>query len=70
MHSRIKDIEKRLNDPAAVLNSFILSWTKYPELSWGLNKDELEKQHVLFMNDDKSNYINKIFDLIDLKFHL
>lgn len=60
-YKRIKDIEKRLNDPNVILNSFILSWTKYPELKWGKSQAELEDQHVLFMTDDKDNYINKLF---------
>ena len=29
-HQRIKDVERRLNDPAVTLNSFILSWTRHP----------------------------------------
>lgn len=31
-HQPIKDVEKRLNDPGVILNSFILSWTMYPQL--------------------------------------
>ena len=31
-HKRIKDVEQRLKDPAVILNSFILSWTRYPQL--------------------------------------
>jgi hypothetical protein len=61
LHLRIKAIEKRLNDPNVVLNSFILSWTKYPQLKWGQTREELEKQHVLFMTDDRDGYIGKLF---------
>ena len=63
-YERIKDIEKRLNDPAVILNSFILSWTKHPHLDWNLTKDELEKKHVLFMTEDPDHYIEKLFDKI------
>lgn len=63
-YERIKDIEKRLNDPAVILNSFILSWTKHPHLDWNLTKDELEKKHVLFMTEDQDHYIEKLFDKI------
>jgi superfamily II DNA or RNA helicase len=65
-HERIKDVEKRLNDPTVVLNSFILSWTKHPQLKWGSTSPELEKKHVLFMTDDKDRYIEKMFDSISL----
>ena len=60
-YKRIKDIEKRLNDPTVVLNSFILSWTRFPQLDWGQSRDELEKMHVLFMNDERDRYIEKLF---------
>jgi hypothetical protein len=60
-YKRIKDIEKRLNDKNVILNSFILSWSRYPELKWGKIQAELEAQNVLFMTDDKDLYINKLF---------
>ena len=58
-HQTIKEIEKRLNDPAVVLNSWILSWTKFWELQWGKTQPELEQMHVLFYKQD-NEYINKI----------
>jgi len=61
LHKGIKDIEKRLNDPDVVLSSFILSWTKYPQLKWGKNRKALEDMHVLFMQDDRDHYIDKLF---------
>jgi len=65
---RIKGIEKRLGDPNVVLNSFILSWTKYAELPWRSHqkKEELEHRHVLFMKDD-DNYMDKMFHLLQTK---
>ena len=60
-HKRIKDVEQRLNDPTVILNSFILSWTRYPQLQWGTTQDELEDRHVLFMTDDRDSYIDKLF---------
>ncbi|QVL36752.1 DEAD/DEAH box helicase family protein [Aminirod propionatiphilus] len=60
-HKRIKDVEQRLNDPTVILNSFILSWTKYPQLKWNDSQDELEERHVLFMTDDRDGYIDKLF---------
>ncbi len=61
LHKRIKDVEKRLNDPDVILNSFILSWTRYPQLKWGNTQSELEDKHVLFMTDDRDHYIDKLF---------
>jgi hypothetical protein len=60
-HTRIKDVEKRLHDPSVILNSFILSWTRYPQLKWDNSQEELENNHVLFMTDDRDRYIDKLF---------
>jgi len=60
-HKRIKDVEKRMNEPSIILNSFILSWSRYPQLKWGNSQAELENQHVLFMTDDRDRYIDKLF---------
>ena len=60
-HKRIKEVEDRLNDPAVILNSFILSWTRYSQLQWGKTQDELEDMHVLFMNEGWEKYISKMF---------
>ncbi len=61
-YKRIKDIESRFANPDIILNSFILSWTKYPQLRWGIPQDEMEANHVLFMTDDRDGYIDKLFD--------
>lgn len=60
-YKRIKSIEHRLNDPNVILNSFILSWTKYAQLKWDNTQPELEDKHVLFMTDDRDRYIDKLF---------
>lgn len=60
-HKRIKDVERRLNDANVILNSFILSWTRFPQLKWDNTQDELEEQHVLFMTDNRDRYISKLF---------
>ena len=59
-HKRIKDVERRLNDPTVILNSFILSWTQYSQLKWDSAQHELEDMHVLFMTDDRDRYIGKL----------
>ncbi|MDA3822791.1 MAG: DEAD/DEAH box helicase family protein [Bacteroidales bacterium] len=52
---------------SAILNSFILSWTKYPQLQWQESREELEDMHVLFMRDDQDNYIDKLFRRLGLE---
>lgn len=64
-HTLIKTIEKRLGDPQVILNSFILSWTRYPQLKWDKCQEELESMHVLFMTDDTDQYIDKLFSTIE-----
>jgi len=59
-HKKIKDVEARLGDPNVVLNSFILSWTRYAQLQWGPTREELERQHVLFMTEDRDGYVEKL----------
>jgi hypothetical protein len=56
----VKALETRLNCQDVTLNSFILSWTRYPELQWGPSQEDLEKQHVFFMTDDRERYIGKL----------
>ena len=63
-HKRIKQIEKRLGDPNVILNSFILSWTNYPQLKWDEEKEDLENQHVLFMEDGWEEYVGKMMGMI------
>ncbi len=60
-HTKIKQVEQRLGDPNVVLNCFVLSWTKHGELQWGLDQQQMEQQHVLFMTEDRKHYISKMF---------
>ncbi|MEW6671828.1 MAG: DEAD/DEAH box helicase family protein [Thermodesulfobacteriota bacterium] len=60
-HKTIKEVEKRLNDSEVILNSFILSWSRFPQLKWDKSQQELEAMNVLFMTDDRDNYIRKLF---------
>ncbi len=63
-YERIKEIEKRLNDPSVILNSFILSMTPFSRLEWGISRENLEKMHVLFMKDEPGQYISKLMGMI------
>lgn len=61
----IKSIEARLADPKIVLNSFIVSPTRYNEIKWigdgeGMTKDQFGEMNVLFQYDDKDTYISKL----------
>jgi len=60
-HERVKQIETRLGDKNIILNSFILSWTKFPQLKWDNTQEELENKNVLFMTNDRDQYIDKLF---------
>lgn len=62
-HTKIKEIEKRLNVNDVILNSFILSWTEYPRLDWGKSQKELEEQHILFMENE---YLKSLFSYLDM----
>ncbi|AEF93526.1 type III restriction protein res subunit [Desulfotomaculum nigrificans CO-1-SRB] len=57
----IKDIEKRLGDPAVVLNSFIISQTPHNQISWwqgDLTEVDFNNQyHVLFPIEGDTSYI-------------
>ncbi len=61
-HKTIKDVEARLGDPNVLLESFIVSWTRHGLLDWGLTREQLRAQHVLFMTEDRETYIASIFE--------
>lgn len=61
----IKSIEEglRVQDPNVMLNSFIISNTRLPEVGWwdgGMTKEQFEERHVLFQQEDKDTYIEKV----------
>ncbi|MBO7330133.1 MAG: DEAD/DEAH box helicase family protein [Lentisphaeria bacterium] len=62
----VKDIQKRLNDPSVVLNSFILSPTALSQLQWGLSEEQMKENHILFQGaEDGEAYISQLFDLLE-----
>ena len=66
-HRRIKNIQRRIDNPYVFLNSFILSWTQFKNLpsSWdGMNQKAIEDLHVLFMHEGWEIYIDKLFSKI------
>ena len=63
--TKIKEIEKELGDPNTVLNSFILSNTRFSDVcNWGLTKSALNDLHVLFQQDDRDSYIADMFSRV------
>ena len=61
-HRTIKAIEDRLGDEDVVLNSFVVTPTRYGQLNWGKTIDELEDMNVLFMVDQADTYVSKIVE--------
>ncbi|WP_417247418.1 DEAD/DEAH box helicase [Celeribacter sp.] len=59
-HQVIKDIQARLGSDDVVLNSFIVTPTRFGKLNWGKTIQELEDMHVLFMDDQRDDYVSKM----------
>ena len=67
-HRTIKDLERQMGDPAVVLNSFIVSSTRVPEVSWwndGMTKEAFEARNVLFQREDRATYIEKLLEKVN-----
>ncbi|GBE13219.1 hypothetical protein BMS3Abin13_01515 [bacterium BMS3Abin13] len=67
-YKTIKSIEDdlRSQDSMITLNSFIVSNTRLPEVGWwdgGMTKEQFEERHVLFQQEDKGTYIEKILQM-------
>jgi hypothetical protein len=74
-YKTIKSMESdlRAQDPKVTLNSFIISNTRLPEVSWwggGMTKELFEDRHVLFMQEDKGTYIEKMLAMATASQHL
>ncbi len=61
-HTIIKEIEHRLADPNVILNSFIVTPTRFAKLNWCKSMDELLDMNVLFMEDQKNRYVQEIIE--------
>ncbi len=65
LYKEIKSYEKKLNDPNLVLESFVLSETKYPDLlNNNLTREELADHHILFMDEGYDTYLAKMLTKI------
>jgi len=66
-YKTIKELEKdpKLFDPDVVLNSFIISPTRFTDIPRQTQSmEEWENRNVLFQVDDKAGYIGKIFRIL------
>jgi len=62
-HQTIKCLERQLGDLAVILNSFIVSSTRVPQVAWwddGMTKDKFDARNVLFQREDRGTYIKKL----------
>jgi len=57
----IKGLEKDLGDPIVILNSFIISNTRFSDLPVQGTREDWEAKNVLFQVEDKDSYIGRIF---------
>ena len=66
-YKAVKEIEKPGLDPNIVLNSFIVTTTKYTDPGWWtgqMTKEQFESCHVFFQQDDKDTYMSKILTAV------
>ncbi|MEQ9087141.1 MAG: DEAD/DEAH box helicase family protein [Alphaproteobacteria bacterium] len=61
-HRVIKDIQARLASENVVLNSFIVTPTRFGKLNWGKSIDDLMDMHVFFMEDQRDTYVPEILE--------
>lgn len=63
-YETIKEIECRLGDPTVNLQSFIVSNTPSATMRtlWYMEKNEMQKRHILFQEEDKDSYIGAMLN--------
>ena len=61
-YETIKEIERRLGDSDVHLESFIVSNTPSVTMrkQWGMEKNDMQKRHILFQQEDKDSYVATI----------
>ena len=60
----IKGLEKDLGDPNVILNSFIISNTRFSDLPVQGSREDWEAKNVLFQVDDKDEYVGRIVSFV------
>lgn len=63
-YTTIKDIERRLGDPAVRLDSFIVSNTPSHTMRmlWGMDKPGMVARHILFQEEDEDTYVKMMLE--------
>lgn len=63
-YETIKEIEQRLGDPGMSLQSFIVSNTPSATMRmlWNMEKREMQERHILFQEEDKDSYMERMFE--------
>ncbi len=61
-YETINEIEQRLGDSRISLDSFIVSNTPSHTMRelWGVEKEEMQNRHILFLEEDRESYVEKI----------
>jgi hypothetical protein len=65
----IKELERQLSDPTVILNSFIVSSTRVPEVAWwdgGMTQEDFEARNVLFQRENRGSYIEKLMQRLGM----
>ncbi len=60
-HDTIKNLEKRLGDPKAIPNLFVVSVTPYKQVGWwdgGMTEKEFEKHHIVFRDAETLSHLD------------
>lgn len=64
-HNEIKQVQDRLGDKSIVLESFIVTPTRYAAVQdRGLTLNEWRARHVLFMNEAESRYMDALMEIV------
>lgn len=63
----IKGLETDLGDPNVILNSFIISNTRFSDLPVQGNREDWEAKNVLFQVEDKDEYVGKMLSNVDAR---
>ncbi|MGX2957487.1 DEAD/DEAH box helicase family protein [Ursidibacter arcticus] len=64
LYQEVKTLQEKINDPNLILNSFILSITKYEDwINIDQTAEELAEKHILFM--DNEDYLVELFERME-----
>lgn len=65
LYHEVKILQEKLGDENLILNAYILSSTKFSDLiNINCTEQDLGDRHVIFMDDNSSNYLKKMFEMM------